>query len=94
VNHVPAMQKSARGQGVVPGERRKSTGGTFMIDQLEELLGKLLCLRRNRCRSIRGRQSAILRRYPGGGIRVDYAVRDVYWWGTCTGRCLARNPSR
>ena len=30
--HVPAMQQSTGCQGVAPGERRKSTGGTFMID--------------------------------------------------------------
>ena len=44
VRHVPAMQKRTGGQDVVPGERRKPTGGTFLIDQLEELLGKLLRL--------------------------------------------------
>ena len=44
VCHIPAMQKSAGCQGAVPGERRKPTGGAFLIDQLEELLGKLLCL--------------------------------------------------
>ena len=44
VCHVPAMQKRTGGQGVVPGERREPTGGTFVIDQLEELLGELLRL--------------------------------------------------
>ena len=44
MGHVPAMQKRTGCQDVVPGERRKSTGGTFMIDQLEELLCKLLRL--------------------------------------------------
>ena len=44
VLHVPAMQKRTGGQDVVPGERREPTGGTFVIDQLEELLGKLLRL--------------------------------------------------
>lgn len=44
MRHVPAMQKRARGQDVVPDERRKPTGGTFVIDQLEELLSELLCL--------------------------------------------------
>ena len=43
--HIPAMQKRTRCQGIVPGKRRKSTSGTFMIDQLKELLGKLLRLR-------------------------------------------------
>ena len=36
VRHVPAMQERARGQGIVPGERRQATGGTIMVDQLEE----------------------------------------------------------
>ena len=36
VRHVPAMQKRTGSQGVVPGERRKPTGCTFVIDQLEE----------------------------------------------------------
>jgi hypothetical protein len=45
MRHVPAMQPSTGCQDVVPDERRKSTGGTFMIDQLEELLCKLLRLR-------------------------------------------------
>ncbi len=44
VRHVPAMQKRTGGQGVVPGERREPTGGTFVIYQLEELLGELLRL--------------------------------------------------
>jgi hypothetical protein len=44
VRHIPAMQKRTRGKCVVPGERREPTGGTFVIDQLEELLGELLCL--------------------------------------------------
>ena len=44
VRHVPAMQKRTGGQDVVPGERREPTGGTFVIDQLEELLGELLRL--------------------------------------------------
>jgi hypothetical protein len=44
VRHVPAMQKRTGGQGAVPGEWRESTGGTFVIDQLEELLGELLRL--------------------------------------------------
>ncbi len=42
VCHVPAMQKRPGGQDVVPGERREPTGGTFVIDQVEELLGELL----------------------------------------------------
>jgi hypothetical protein len=42
VRHVPAMQKRTGGQGVVPGKRREPTGGTFVIDQLEELLSELL----------------------------------------------------
>ena len=45
VCHVPAMKKCTGCQSIVPGERRKSTGGTFLVDQLEELLGKLLRLR-------------------------------------------------
>ncbi len=44
VRHVPAMQKRAGGQDVVPGERGKPTGGTFVIDQLEKLLRELLRL--------------------------------------------------
>jgi len=44
VRHVPAMQKRTGGQDVVPGERGELTGGTFMINQLEELLGELLRL--------------------------------------------------
>jgi len=44
MRHVPAMQKRTGGQGAVPGEWRESTGGTFVIDQLEELLGELLRL--------------------------------------------------
>jgi hypothetical protein len=42
VRHVPAMQKCARGQGSVPGERRQTTDGTIPIYQLEELLAELL----------------------------------------------------
>jgi hypothetical protein len=38
------MQKRTGGQDVVPGERGELTGGTFMINQLEELLGELLRL--------------------------------------------------
>ena len=34
--HVPAMEQCTGGQGGVPGERRQATGGTIMIDQLEE----------------------------------------------------------
>ncbi len=44
VRHVPAMQKRTGGQDVVPGERREPAGGTFAIDQVEELLGELLRL--------------------------------------------------
>ena len=44
VRHVPTMQKRTGGQCVVPGERRESTGSTFVIDQLEELLSELLRL--------------------------------------------------
>lgn len=44
VCHVPAMQQRARGQDVIPGERGKPAGGTFVIDQLEELLRELLRL--------------------------------------------------
>ncbi len=41
VRHVPAMQKRTGGQDIVPDERREPTGGTFVIDQLEELLSEL-----------------------------------------------------
>jgi hypothetical protein len=44
VRHVPAMQKRSGGQGVIPGKRSEPTGGTFVIYQLEELLGELLSL--------------------------------------------------
>lgn len=40
--HVPTMQQSARSQSCIPSERWQTTGGTIMVDQLEELLGKLL----------------------------------------------------
>ena len=36
VLHVPAMEQCAGGQCGVPGERRQTTGGTIMVDQLEE----------------------------------------------------------
>jgi hypothetical protein len=44
VRHIPAMQKRTRGKSAVPGEWREPTGGTFVINQLEELLGELLRL--------------------------------------------------
>src|SRR5436190_1815465 len=44
VIHIPAMEKRARSQGAVPGERRQTTGSPLMVDQLEELLGELLGL--------------------------------------------------
>ena len=44
MRHIPAMQKRSGGQCVVPGERRKPTVSSFLIDQLEELLGELLRL--------------------------------------------------
>jgi hypothetical protein len=38
------MQKRTGGQDGVPGERGEPTGGTFLIHQVEELLGELLRL--------------------------------------------------
>jgi hypothetical protein len=38
------MQKRTGGQDGVPGEWGEPTGGTFLINQLEELLGELLRL--------------------------------------------------
>ena len=32
MRHVPAMQERARGQGIVPGERRQPADGAIMVD--------------------------------------------------------------
>ena len=74
VIHIPAMEKRARGQGGVPGERRQATGGTILIDQLKELLGELLGFRGDRRRPIGSRQSSVLCRNQGRLIAINYAV--------------------
>ncbi len=77
VIHVPAMEKCARSQGAVPGERRQTTGGPFMVDQLEELLGELLGFCGDRGRPIGSRQGcSVLWRSQGHVIAESYTVRD------------------
>jgi hypothetical protein len=74
VRHVPAMQKCARGQGSVPGERRQTTSGTIAIDQLEELLGELLRFARYRRWPIGSCQCPVLWRNQGRILAESYAV--------------------
>ena len=76
VIHVPAMEQCAISQGSVPGERRQTTGGPIMVDQLEELLAELLGLCGDRSRPIGSRQSSVLCRNQGSVIAESYAVRD------------------
>jgi hypothetical protein len=74
MRHIPAMQKRTGGQGAVPGEWRESTGGTFVIDQLEELLGELLRLCRYWRRSVWSCQRTVLCWDQGRILAVRYAV--------------------
>jgi hypothetical protein len=74
VRHVPAMQKRTGGQGTVPGEWGEPTSGTFVIDQLVELLGELLRLRRYRRRPIWSCQRTVLCRDQRRILAVRYAV--------------------
>ncbi|SRR6266487_5100800 len=76
VIHVPAMEKCARSQGRVPGERWQTTGGPLMVDQLEELLGELLGFCGDRSWPIGSRQSSVLCRSQGHVIAESYTVRD------------------
>lgn len=85
VHHVPAMQQCARGQGSVPGERRQATGGTIVVDQLEELLGELLRLSGDRRWPIGGCQCPVLWRNRGRLLAVRDAVGG-WLWGTRTRR--------
>ncbi len=85
VIHVPAMEKCARSQGGVPGERWQTTGSPLTVDKLEELLGELLGLCGDRGRPIGSRQGSVLCRSQGHIIAESYAVRD--------GRlCRGRSP--
>jgi hypothetical protein len=68
------MQKCARGQGSVPGERRQTTGGTIAIDQLEELLAELLRFAGYRRWPIGSCQCPILWWNQGRRLAVSYAV--------------------
>ncbi len=76
VIHIPAMEKCPRSQGAVPGERRQTTGGPFMVDQLEELLGELLGFCGDRSWPVGSRQGSVLCRSQGCVIAESYAVRD------------------
>src|SRR5947207_10771837 len=80
VIHVPAMEKCARSQGAVPGERRQTTGSPLMVDQLEELLGELLGFCGDRSRPIGSRQGCpVLCRSQSHVIAESYAARDRLW---------------
>ena len=74
MRHVPAMQKCARGQGSVPGERRQTTGGMIAIDQLEELLAELLRFAGYRRWPIGSCQRPVLWRNQGRILAESYAV--------------------
>src|SRR5438874_1176641 len=70
------MEKCASSQGGVPGERRQTTGGPIMVDQLEELLGELLGFCGARSWPIGSRQGSVPGRNQGCVIAESYAVRD------------------
>ena len=89
VIHVPAMEQCAIGQSSVPCKRRQATGGSIMVDQLEELLAELLGLCGDRSRPIGSRQSSVLCRNQSSVIAESYAVRDGL-----LGRCRGRSRSR
>lgn len=57
------MQERARGQGIVPGERRQPTDAPVVVDQLEKLLGELL-------------RFASYRRWPVGCCQTSVLCRD------------------